>query len=100
MIVGAVNWASKQGHQAVGLILVQIRLSDPDEVRGIEAGRGGSAGCRIDVQMHHIVADATYECIPAIEPMNNINDAGGDLTSEVRTLWSQAVVHNEAQEGL
>jgi hypothetical protein len=49
--------------------------------------------------MRCIAAEGTYKCIPAIETMDNINDAGGDLTGEVRKLGSQAVDHKEAQQG-
>jgi hypothetical protein len=84
MVIGAVNWANKQVHQAVGLILLHTRLPDPYKVRGIEVGRGDSAGCWKDVQIRRIVTEAMYECIPDIEPMNNTNDVGGVLTSEKR----------------
>jgi hypothetical protein len=50
--------------------------------------------------MRRIVAKATYECISAIETMDNINNARGHLTGEVRKLGSQAVDHKEDQQGL
>jgi hypothetical protein len=94
-----VNWESEQNHHAVGLIIVQFRLAEPYEVRWIEVGRGGSAGVWMDVHMRRKVANATYEYIPAIEAVDNTNDARVNLTCEVNKLGSQTMYRNEAQLG-
>jgi hypothetical protein len=59
MVIAAVNGTSKQGHQAVGLVLIQTRLAKPDEVGGVDIGPCGSAGCWVYVEVCRIVAEAT-----------------------------------------
>jgi hypothetical protein len=49
--------------------------------------------------MRCIVAKAKYECIPAIETMDNINDARGHLTEKISKLGSQAMDQKEVKQG-
>jgi hypothetical protein len=50
------------------------------------------------VEVRRIVAEATYEHIPIIEPMNKVDESGIDLTSEVGKIGGQTADHKEAQE--
>jgi hypothetical protein len=95
VVIGAVDGTSKQGHQAVGLVLVQTRLAEPYKVGGIEVVE---VAVWAYVEVHRIVAEATYERIPAIEPMTNVDDASSDLTSEGGKLGGQTVDNDQAQE--
>jgi hypothetical protein len=101
MVIAAANETSTQVHQVVGFVFVQTRLDDPDEVGrvgGVEVGWCGCAGRWVYVEVCHIVAEATYERIPAIGPMNNADDAGSNLANEVVKPGGQTMDNEEVQE--
>jgi hypothetical protein len=97
MVIAPVNGKHKQFHQEFGLVLVKTRLAHPYEVRRVDVDRPGCAVYLAYFEMCRIVADAVYELITAIEPMNNIDDAGSELTRKVGKLGSQTVDNKEAQ---